>query len=126
MSTITENVAQQLCNSGPQIMERVITHFVEKEVSRRSETAIKALDKLDKLQKEGNKIKPDIISYGDDGKIASQSWSKQKIDERNANAAKIVKLQAALDKALDTNDFSDLFNLVNENAKPEQSATTQT
>lgn len=126
MSTIGEKVAEQLGNSGLQITERVITHLVEKEVSRRSEAVIKALDSLDKLVKEGKKIKPDIVTYGDDGKISSQSWSKQKIDERNANETKTTKLQAVLDKALDKNDFSDLFSLVNSNAKPEQPATDQT
>ena len=118
MSTIGEQVAEQLGNSGIQITERVITHLVEKEVSRRAEAIIKALSNLDALDKEGRKIKPDLVGYDDAGKIISQSWSKQKIDERNVNIAKIAKLQAAIDKALDKNDFSDLFNMVNANAKP--------
>jgi hypothetical protein len=122
MSSITEKVAEQIASSGENIKERVIQHLVAKEVERRSEAVIKALDSLDKLKREGLKIKPDVVSYGDDGKIASQAWSKAKIDERNTNQSKIDKLQAALNKGLDEGDFASLFNLVNGNAKPEHTA----
>ena len=117
MSTIIEKVAEQIGSSGPEITERVISRLVEKEVTRRTEAVIKALDALDKLEKEGRRIKPDIVAYAEDGSVVSQSWSKKTLDERNANAAKVRKLQAAIGKALEANDFSDLFNLVND-AKP--------
>jgi len=120
MSAISEKVAEQLSSSGDVITGRVIAHLVEREVSKRSEAVIRALDVLDKLIKESKKIKPDLVAFGDDGKVISQSWSKQKIDERDANNAKIAKTQSVIDKALERNDYSDLFNLVNNNAKPEQ------
>jgi hypothetical protein len=118
MSTLTEKVAEQIGACGPQVAERVIAHLVEQEVNRRSEAVIKALSVMDRLSREGRKIVPDLVAYDENGAVLSKNWSKAKLEERKANATKVEKLQKAIDKALEQDDFADLYNAVN-NDKPD-------
>ena len=109
--TINTAVAERLAAIAPEVTSKVIDHLVTKELNRRSEAVINGLGELDKLKSEQKKLKPDVISYNEDGSVASSNWSKAKLEEKNKVDQKIAKLGKAIDKALVENDYSDLFNV---------------
>ncbi len=115
IQNITTKVAEKLAAISPAVSEKVIDHLVTKELNRRSEAVIGALADLDKMSNELKKLKPDVVAYAEDGSVASSNWSKPKLDEKNKATQKIAKLTAAVDKALNSNDYGDLFNI----AKPQ-------
>jgi hypothetical protein len=109
--SIAVAVADRISKIAPAVTDKVIEHLVNKELMRRSEAVINGMSELDKLKNEARKMKPDMISYNLDGSIASSTWSKAKLDEKNKADQKIEKITKAIDKALTDNDYSDLYNV---------------
>lgn len=114
--TITDVVTSALANSGETVRQKVIDTLVDQELNKRSEAIVRGLNEQSKLKKEAFKIKPDILAYDDQGQEVSANWSKAKLEEKKKNEDKLSKLEKALEKALDKNDYGDLNNLLN-NAK---------
>lgn len=110
-NSINTEVATRIASIAPQISEKVIDHLVSKELVRRTDAVIQALSEVEKLGKDLIKMKPDNTLYNDDGSVASSSWTKPKLEEKNKLVAKIQKINVALEKALGENDFNLLFSL---------------
>ena len=108
---INQKVAERIAGSNEKIQESVVEHLASKELERRTNAVIKVFAELAALEKEVSKIKPDLPQYDSNGDLVVENWSKAKLDERNKKIDKKNKLTAALDKALDKNDFSDLLNV---------------
>lgn len=109
--TLSSRVAEAIAKSGSHIEDRIVENLTEKEVERRTQACLKAIAEIDSLDREFAKMKPDHTVYAEDGKqIVQQGFSKALIETREKNRAKVSKLQKALDKALESNDFGDLFN----------------
>ena len=108
---INQKVAEKITGSNEKIKEGLIEHLAGKEIERRTNAVIKVFSELTALEKEIVKIKPDLNQYDTNGLLVIENWSKDKLTERNKKIEKINKLTAALDKALDKNDFSDLLNV---------------
>ena len=108
---INQKVAERIAGSNEKIQESVVEHLAGKEIERRTNAVIKVFSELAALEKEVSKIKPDLSQYDSNGDLVVENWSKSKLDERNKKIDKRNKLTAALDKALDKNDFSDLLNV---------------
>ena len=108
---INQKVAERIAGSNEKIQESVVEHLASKELERRTNAVIKVFAELAALEKEVSKIKPDLAQYDSNGDLVVENWSKAKLDERNKKIDKKNKLTAALDKALDKNDFSDLLNV---------------
>lgn len=118
MSNINTEVANRLAAISPVVTEKVIDHLVSKEVNRRADAVITALGSIDKFTAELKKHKPDVVSYDDAGAVVSASWTKAKLEEKNKVENSIKKLNAAVEKALNENDYADLFNLTKQNQQP--------
>ena len=70
------------------------------------------MDDLVALQKERQKIaRPDQVTFNADRTPATETYSRARLDELDKADRKIGKLTAALDKAIDTGDLADLYNL---------------
>jgi hypothetical protein len=118
IQSISTAVAERLASIAPEVTGKVVDHLVTKELNRRSEAVITALQEIDKLNVDLKKVKPDVVTYNDDGSVASSNWTKAKLEEKNKVQQRITKLTSAVDKALGSNDYSDLFNV----AKSQQPA----
>ena len=119
-NNINTQVAERLSQIAPVVTEKVIDHLVSKEVNRRADAVISALGSIDKFSNELKKHKPDIVAYDDAGAVVSSNWSKAKLDERNKVEANINKLNKAVEKALNENDYADLFNLTKQSQQSDQ------
>lgn len=109
--TIREKVGERIAALSPAVEAKVIEHFVQKEADRRADAIIKGIDKLTDLTRERRKTeKGDIISYNSDGSVATQTYSKDRLEANKKADEQIQKLAKAIDKALE-GDASDLFNL---------------
>lgn len=115
---INEKVAEQIASAGNEIAERVINLLAEKDKEKRVLVLVQAIGELDTMNKELTKIKADQLSFDSEGKPVSETWSKAKLDERNSKTGKRDKLEAAINLALEKNDFGALFNRA-KNDKPE-------
>lgn len=109
--TIRQAVTTQLGTIAPSVENRVVDHFVQIEIARRSELIVAGLNKHAELIKEGKKIVgPDIMSYNADGSVKDSSFSKPRLDAINKNNEAIAKLERAIDKAIngDTDELAKL------------------
>ena len=109
--SIREKVGEQIAALSPAVEAKVVEHFVKKEAERRADAIIKGIDKLSELTRERRKTdKGDIVSYNGDGSVATQAYSKDRLEANKKADEQISKLTTAIDKALE-GDASDLFNL---------------
>jgi hypothetical protein len=109
--TIREAVAEQIAAISPEVENSIVQHFVAAETKKRADAIIKGMDDLASAQKERSKLaKPDLATYNADRTVASESYSKARLDEVEKIDKKTDKLTKALDKAL-SGDMGDLLNL---------------
>lgn len=107
---IRTKIAEQLSNISPKVENDVVEALVAREVSKRSAAIVQALDDLSELEKTMKKTKPDQQSFDVEGKVISETYSKNRFEELNKIKAKIEKYTKAIDKALN-GDLSDVYNL---------------
>lgn len=110
--TIRDSVRESLKSLGPKTREMVIDHYANLEADKQATALIKTIDKLSEAEKTMQRMRPDLETYGDDGKVQSSGWSKAKLEERTKLQEKIDKLTKAINKA-DDGDFGDLYNVAN-------------
>lgn len=111
MNSVQVKVAETIANISPKVEDKVVDVLVDREVKRRSDALVSALDKLDKMEKELLKIKADQISFDEDGKVVSQTYSKAKKEEKDKLSQKITKAVNAINKALEKGDYGDVYNI---------------
>ena len=107
--TIAEKLREFNSNK---IIDSVVDRLVDVEVSNRINICVQAVNLYEDLLVESKKIKPDIVSFNDDGSPANVLWSKQKIEEKNKMSDKITKINKTISRALEENNWKDLFDLV--------------
>lgn len=110
MNKITEAVIANMKDMSPRVVDKVVEAVVERELNKKAEALVRVFDLVSREEKELKKIKPDIVSYNEDGSVASSTWSKQALDNKGKLEKSIEKMKKAVDKALDTNDYSDVYN----------------
>jgi hypothetical protein len=112
MPTINEQVATRIKNCAPAVEDRVVDVLAEKEVARRVELIVQGLGKADDAEKEIRKFsKPDVEQFDGEGNPVATLFSKDRTDARKKLNEKIVKLEKAIEKAVD-GDIGDLANLI--------------
>jgi len=109
---IQKEIKERLLTQNPSVREAYIDAEVKAKLVSRTETVKKAIVEIATQQKELQKLKPDLVSYGTDGKVAQEFFSKEAVDKRGKASERIQKIEKALTKAFDTADYSDLENLV--------------
>lgn len=107
---IQKKIAEQIGGISPKVADDVVEALVNRELSKRSAAIVQALDGLSELEKQLKRTKPDQASYNADGSVASETFSKSKLDELLKLKGKIEKYIKAIDKAL-TGDMGDVYNL---------------
>ena len=110
--SIKQIIADKLKASAPIVKESIIQQLVDAEILVRKELIItKGLNKLDELNKELKKLKPDNISYDSEGKVLSETWTKAAVDNAKKIKDTITKVENAIEKALTENNYDLLRNL---------------
>jgi len=100
-ASISEGVAAKLAELNPTIKDKVVEIKVEEELGRRTELVLKALTKLDTLEKDAAKIKPDqIIKDAQTGAVIQQGMSPQKWSEKEKAEKALKEMKEALAQAL--------------------------
>lgn len=115
-TSLHQKIAAQIVELAPQVETDVVAVLVERELTKRTEAVVQCMDTLAKLEGDLRKIKPDQVSYDSTGKIISESFSKNKFEEKKKLTERIDKFTAAITKAIEKADFGDVYNLKNQGA----------
>lgn len=108
-SAIAEGIARSL----PAVTEQLVSKLVGAEISKRAKVLEQAVEIVDALQKEvSSRSRADQKQLDADGKVMSESFSPAAIDALNKAKKKLAEAEKPIAKALEQNDFSDLFKLV--------------
>lgn len=103
------DVATRIQASGPEVYSRLRDRMVEEEVASRVTLLDKAMQKRFQLMTDLKKVnRPDNEAFNADGSLASGTYSKPRLEEIKKAKEALAKHEAALEKALTTNDFSKL------------------
>ncbi len=106
--SIQTEVKSRLVSDNQVVREKYIESEVSVKLTERVALVKSAVAKVVELEKELKKIKPDQLAYDADGKVVQEFFSKAVSDKLKETKEKIVKLEAAITKAFETADYSDL------------------
>lgn len=112
IKTVQDVVAQEIASLGEVVAEGLIEHLVKLEREKRIASVIKAEELLRKLKREHNRHRPNNKLYDEGGAEVQAYFTKDALDAKNKSQENIDKLEAALNKALEGNDFDKLNDLV--------------
>lgn len=106
---LRESIDKAVANSTPEVVDGVVQHFVKNEVQNRISMVVAAVSKLQTMDDDIKKFKPDQVSLDEDGNEVSSTFSKAKFEERKKLVEKRDKLASAIEKALGKDrDFAGL------------------
>jgi hypothetical protein len=111
MTSVREAVAEKLATSGETVKGRVVDLMVEETLKKRVGQVMSAMTERDNLEKDLRKLKPDVLHYDESGAPAATLYSKVAIEQRKKVTDRIAKVEKAIAKALDENDFGDVMQL---------------
>lgn len=103
IGTIHATVATRLAAAAPSIQDAVVDALVAKVLETRKSALLQALDEVSKCDRELNKLRPDMVTYTENGQKASESYSKKVIDDRQRLQARKSKIVQAVELAMETN-----------------------
>jgi hypothetical protein len=109
--TVLAEVADALKGSNEAVKGRLKSALVEREVLKRVDLLDRGLAKLRDLKSEVNKIRPPVTFTADGGKVEG-TFSKADFETLKKAKEKVSKLEAALEKAFQGQEFDKLTNLV--------------
>lgn len=124
MNSVQIKVAENIANIAPKVEDQVVEVIVERELEKRATAIVKAMDILSKFEIDLKKIKPDQTSFSETGEKISESYSKAKLEEKNKLTQKIDKNTKAINKALETGDYQDVYNLNKQGGEPAKQDTS--
>lgn len=114
---IGTKIAEGISKLGPDIEEGLIAGRVERELNKRVTALTQVYEKLERLNKDAKKLKPDQVSYDDEGNEVSRTWSENALKGKKELADKIGKFERVIETALTKGDFSEVYKL-SDNPKP--------
>lgn len=103
IGTIHATVATRLAAAAPSIQDAVVDALVAKVLEARKSALLQALDEVSKCDRELNKLRPDMVTYTENGQKASESYSKKAVDERQRLQSRKSKIIQAVELAMETN-----------------------
>ena len=122
MNSVQMKVAEQISSIAPKVEDAVVAVLTDRELERRSNALVQALDKLDTMEKAFKKLGPDQTTFDETGAKTTESFSKQRIEARNKETRNIDKLTKAINKSLESGDFNDLYNLSKQGGNNQKSS----
>jgi len=105
---VKTQVADGIKNSQEDVLNKVVTQLVDTEVEIRKNLILEGLKNYDDVKDKLSKIKPDVLAYDETGKVASQNFSKAKIDEKQKLEKQFKEIQTALNLAIEKGDYKKL------------------
>ena len=109
ITVVREKVAEQLASCGDVVAERVIGVLAGREIEKRGDAVLKALEDLAKLEGEVQKLsKYDVQTFDESGNVVSEGFSKQRKEAREKNAKDIARLSRAVEDAFGKNEWKAL------------------
>lgn len=109
--TVLAEVAERLESSNETVRTRLRDALVERELGKRVDLLDKGLAKLRELKRDVDKIRPPV-SYTADGSKVEGNFDKATFETLKKAREKVAKLEAALEKAFQGQEFDKLSNLV--------------
>lgn len=109
-NTLRESIKTKLKNSSDEIKESVIKKLTDLEIQKRIDIVIKGLEKKETIEKELKNLKPDVVTF-DNNFNETKAWSKNAAEEYKKKSGELTKINNAINKALDNNEYDNLANL---------------
>ena len=117
---VKDLVANRLVELAPSVCTSVVDTLAQVEHDKRVEAFLYVVGEVDKSQKELNKFKPDQVAYDVDGKVISETYSKNVLDSKAKVVKRLAELNAALDATeADPRDFTKVTSLHEKAGKKE-------
>lgn len=110
LTVVTNDLAE---NGGDKVREMVSNMRVEREIKKRAEAIDKVMGLLDQEEKNMKKLGPDSKQYDVTGKEVVANYTKKQLDERGKVQKRLDKLINAINKALEKDDYQDVYQLQN-------------
>jgi hypothetical protein len=112
LNSIKEKTELALANSGAKALDFVVNQIVARKEKEYAEACAKVVASLEEATKEKYKLaKPDAITYNADGTVAASAFTKARLDEQKKLNEKIEKIENALKKAFEADDFEKVLEL---------------
>lgn len=111
MNNVLVEVAESLKQSSPVVKDRLVSVLVERELVKRVDLLDKGLVKLRELKRDLDKIRP-VDKFTADGQKVPGDFTKQEFETLKKAREKFTKLESALQKAFEGQEFDKLSNLV--------------
>lgn len=110
--SLQQKIDQNLATISPAVEQAIIEAVVKREIEKRSTAVVTVYDKMMREEKELRKIdRADQKTFNKDGSVASETYSKDRLDAIKKSTDAIAKMTKAIEKALSSGDFSDVYNL---------------
>jgi len=107
-----EMVAGRLAQSGPQVRDAVVSTLTDAQIERRKKAVLSIIEKLDGKDRELQKgMRAGAVVFGPDEKPLPPTFTKEQLESNKKLREEISKMESALSKALESNDWSRLFDL---------------
>jgi Zn/Cd-binding protein ZinT len=110
ISKSVKQIVEQNLKSGS-LLESVIETIAQEKIAGHAATLVAAVKKQDVLRRDVSKIKPDLVSFDENGKKVSEFYSQANQKTLREAKEKLDKFEKAFQKALNSGDFNELENL---------------
>lgn len=104
---IRKSIKDGIKGGHSDVQDRVVSHYTEQEIKRRSDLIIKGLDKLETLEEELSRIKPDASTYNEKQEVIQEAYSKAQSDKLKKAKDSIEKLSKPLNAAIENGNADD-------------------
>ncbi len=101
-----DRIQQAIQGAGDTIKQKYIDKQVQQEISKRADLLASLVALMSNVRNSISKIKPDILSYNEDGSGAGAFYSKGVLDSKAKLTEKLAKADAVLKSALVNNDYA--------------------
>lgn len=110
--TVQATVKSKISECNPIVIDAVVQHFLNNEITRRVDLMVKLMECRDKLDSALKRVKPDVVTYDGKGGIASSGYSKA-ADERVKTIAELLyKVTFSLNDMISKSDYSKAAELI--------------
>jgi len=110
--SIKETISKKIKEANPEVLTGLIDTLVQEEVSKRKDMVKKGIEKYEELENAFKKMKPDNVTYNQDGTEANKLWSKDALDKYNKANKEIESLNNALNSAINEANYEPLSKIV--------------
>lgn len=104
---IRQSIKDGIKGGQSNVQNRVVAHYTEQEIKRRSELIIQGLDKLETLEEELSRIKPDASTYNENQEVIQEAYSKAQSDKLKKAKESVEKLSKPLNAAIENGTTED-------------------